>query len=379
MAIVTRYFSTTGAGAANGTTWADRAALFSSGNWSTVITGFAFNASDSLEARIQGGLTYTCSQSLASGLFANPPSVSNLLVLHGCNSSGDLLLPPDGAWVSSQPAFSTATLPVIATTTNIITFNLANLYARLIGLTASGAGVASITASGNFDWINIICTSNSASATGFLTPTMLLNSCVLFSGTGFEAGIVSPSGLVNNVRIDGTAATSSGTRRGANTTSSGHVFSRITSIGCAGGGAFMATGSATRSGHYSRSLMINCGAFGFQGSPTASQTVFHTVANSVIVNCVTGIDGNTNARFILAGNRLRDNSSANYATTGNSLTSVDDTSSGTNANEFVDAASGDYRIKLGSAIWGKGIGPGDQPASSGGLMLPRPMNGGYSA
>ena len=71
MAIVTRYFSTASAGAGDGTTWANRAILFTGGAWSTVITGFAFNGSDSMVARIGPG-TYTVTVGMASGLFANP-------------------------------------------------------------------------------------------------------------------------------------------------------------------------------------------------------------------------------------------------------------------------------------------------------------------
>ncbi len=87
MATVTRYFSTAGAGTADGTSWANRAALFSGGAWSTVITGFNFTGSDSLECRIGPG-SYTITASLASGLFANAPTVSNPLILQGCDSSG---------------------------------------------------------------------------------------------------------------------------------------------------------------------------------------------------------------------------------------------------------------------------------------------------
>src|SRR5689334_12015839 len=102
MAITTRYFSTTGAGAADGTTWADRAALFSAGNWSTVITGFNFAGTDSMVARVGPG-NYTCSQSLASGLFANPPTIANPLILHACDSSGNLIDPPSPTWTADLP------------------------------------------------------------------------------------------------------------------------------------------------------------------------------------------------------------------------------------------------------------------------------------
>src|SRR5688572_9346902 len=137
MAVVVKYFSTTGAGAADGTTWTDRAALFSAGNWATQITGFAFNGTDSLKCLIGPG-TYTCSQALASGLFANAPSVANPLILHACDGSGVQLAIPEPEWTSDQPVTWDTTLPVIATTTNISTINLATCLAVLLKFTASG-------------------------------------------------------------------------------------------------------------------------------------------------------------------------------------------------------------------------------------------------
>jgi hypothetical protein len=55
------------------------------------------------------------------------------------------------------------------------------------------------------------------------------------------------------------------------------------------------------------------------------------------------------------------NGPANYP-----LTLGNDTSAGTDADEFVDAAGGDYRVKYGSTIWGKGYGVSDEPNPGGG-------------
>jgi hypothetical protein len=49
---------------------------------------------------------------------------------------------------------------------------------------------------------------------------------------------------------------------------------------------------------------------------------------------------------------------------------------GSDADEFVDAANGDYRIKNTSVYWGRGIGAGDEPASSGGIPIGRLISGG---
>jgi len=364
MAVVIRYFSTVGNGAADGTSWADRAALFASGNWSTVITGFNFSGSDSLVGRIEGALNYTCSQTLANGLFTNPPTVNNNLTLHGCDSSGNLVAIPDPTWVSSAPPFSHATLPTIETTTNIATVLQAHTLFRLIRVTASGRPGLMLTAS-QIDWCYI--EQNTSNVASLVTSSPTTNTVAILGGTTFD-GFIS-SGLLpilNNVRIDGKAGTAGGNRYGINATTSGNVLNRVTVIGCVGGGVVCAGGSATRFSDLYRCLIVDCGTYGIKANATASQTVYHTFVNNVIVNCVNGIDGSSNGRLLLSNNRLRNNTTADHTNVANANTSFDTVTTGTNADEFVDAAAGDYRIKLGSSIWGKGFGPGDQPASGGG-------------
>jgi hypothetical protein len=376
MAIVTRYFSTTAAGAGDGTTWADRAALFSSGNWSSVITGFNFSGSDSLECRIEGGLTYTCSQAMASSLFANPPSHANLIFFHGCDSSGALLDPPDPDWVSSQPPFSTSTLPTIATTGGNQTSTLSNAFWRLISFTASGQLYSPALANGNFNWIGLSKGGNFTDNAGISSPTLLTNSFITFTGNAFDYGISLPI-KVNNVRINGSAATSSGNRVGLTTPTAGHIVSRFTVIGCAGGGIFAAAGSATRSSYYSQCLVVNCSTYGIRCNGTASQTVWHTITNCYVSGTASGhgIDAN-GARVIASNNRLRDNTSGNFTGMGNYPESYNYITDSDDATEFVNAAGGDYRIKNTAAIWGKGYGPGDEPAAGGGggFWVSQPAN-----
>jgi len=370
MAIVTRYFSTSGAGAADGTSWANRAALFSAGNWSTVITGFDFSGSDSLGVRIEGGLTYTCSQAMASGLFSNAPSLANLIFFHGCDSSGNLLEPPDSNWVSCQAPFSTSTLPVIATSSNIYTNSLANSSWRCIGFTASGrtGAVVSVAA---YNWCAIINSTSSTIARGCDNPSIVQNSYVTMPGASFDYAITATASQLSNVRVDGTAATTSGIRIGVTTTSSGYYAIRVTVVGCAGGGMFAATGSATRSSFFYNCTVVNCGAYGIQCNGTASQTVWHLIAGCYVANCGTyGIDSN-GSRTLLYNTRLRDNTSGNLTGFGNYPTdrSVYTTDSD-DATEFVDSGSGDYRIKnTASNVWGKGFGAGDEAAAGGGGMI----------
>lgn len=67
-------------------------------------------------------------------------------------------------------------------------------------------------------------------------------------------------------------------------------------------------------------------------------------------------------------NRIRDYSGA--AISGNAIYCDPPewgnvTTSGTDADEYVDAGAGDYRIKNTSVYWGMGIGAGDQTAAGG--------------
>lgn len=379
MPVVTRFFSTTSAGTGDGTTWANRAALFSAGNWSSVITGFAFNGADSLACRIQGGLIYTCSQAMASGLFANAPSVANLLFFHGCDANGDLLSPPDPDWVSCQGEFNTSTLPVIATTTNIVTSSLANVFWRLVAFTASGRS-GEILSAGNIDWCSFVNTTANTSARGLGNINTIRNSQVKMSGASFSAAIDTGAQVfaVSNVRIDGTAGTTSGNRIGINNTSAGMPnVEAITITGCAGGGMLAATGSAVRYSTIRKSMFVDNGTYGFRGNATASQTMWHQVIDSVFVNNVIGIDGQSQARILISNCRLRNNSTSNFDGLGNYPSDFgNDVTAGTNADEFVNAAAGDYRIKNTSSLWGRNLGPGDEPASGGGIAIGRLISGG---
>lgn len=366
MAIVTRYFSTAAAGAGDGTTWADRAVLFTAGAWSTVITGFNFSGSDSLECRIGPG-THTVTVAMASGLFANPPSTANPIVFHGCDSSGNLLESPDPGWVSPAIPYSTTTLPEIATTTNIATSTLAAAVWRLIYFTASGRNGAMFSGGGNFDFTPVTDSTNNSAANVFTAPANITNAWILMSGASFDSGISGPAtdGKFSNIRIDGTSGTSSGTRRGITTTSTGYTASGITVIGCAGGGAFAATGSATRASYLSRCTLVDNGSFGIQCNGTASQTVYHDISNCYFSGNTYGINAN-GSRTIAVNNRLRDSTSGNFANFGNYPTDYNYTTDSDDATEFVDSGAGDYRIKNTATIWGKGYGAGDETSAGGG-------------
>lgn len=376
MAIVTRYFSTSSAGAADGTTWADRAVLFSGGAWSSVITGFNFSGSDSLKCMIGPG-THTITASLASGSFANPPTLANPLVFSGCDSSGNQLAVPNPGWKSPQPAWDDSTLPVIATTTNVITINLPLLVVcHLLKFTATARAGAVVTI-GSLSWCVV---SNSHTNTGVTAisggPSSSYGCVFSCTGTSYSA-VVSGALSVHNCRVTGVTG-SSGNRHGIVQSGNTNGFSVVgcTVYGVGGGGL---VGTSTQTGqawHLRGNTVAGCGSHGVSGHPTASQQNNYTVFNNLITGCGGYGVFNDASGMACTTNRLRDNTSGAFSI-GNYPTDLNnDTTDSDDATEYVDAGNGDYRIKYGSAIWGKGYGAGDEPAPTGGAVSAN-MRGGF--
>jgi hypothetical protein len=370
MAIVTRYFSTTGAGAADGTTWADRAALFSAGNWSTVITGFDFGGADSMLALIEGGLTYTCSQTLQAATFSvAQPTAANNLVLHGCNSSGTILEPPDPDWTSDQPAFSDATLPIIPITTNIHAVNQAYIFPRLIKFTGSG-NTTNPVAGGNIshhDWCIIVNSTSNTNAKAVETNSTLTNCVVEMTGTSylFAVGVQT----MHNCRVIGNISASSGNRNGWAPTSASPFAYNCTFYDHPASQIAPSSASTAFSLNLGRCTVDGAGSSGscVLLPSTASQAQVARIFNSVFVNSgAFGINAQSAARVFAVQNRLRDNTSGNFGGFLNHIsTETNYTTDAADADDFVDAASGDYRIKNTAAIWGKGYGVSDQPPAGG--------------
>jgi hypothetical protein len=371
MAVVVRYFSTSSAGAGDGTTWADRAALFSGGNWSTVITGFNFSGSDALECRIEGGITYTCSQALASGLFSNAPTAANPLILHGCDDTGARLEPSNPDWVSAQPVDWDTELPVIATSTNIATVSLAaGCFIRVVSFTASGrtgGAVVSGSQPNSLDWCVVVNSASNSSAVG-VQSSNISNCAVTMSGTAFDYAVSHSLNLVNNCRIVATGSASSGNRRGVTwaSFSSPHIIGS-TILGFAGGAVVSLSTQVAQYGRISQSVLADNPGSAVLLASTSSQTATFVVEGCMVTgNGAYGINADA-SRVFASNSRLRDNTSGNFNGFGNYPTDLDNyTTDSDDATEYVDAAGGDYRIKYGSAIWGKGYGVADEPAPAGG-------------
>lgn len=365
MAIVTRYFSTSAAGAGDGTTWADRAALLSSGNWGGVVTNFDFSGSDSLKCMIGPG-TYALGQTMETARFANPPTAANPILFHGCDSSGNPLSPPDPDWVSSQPPWDDSGLPVIATTANMYTSTLALAFWRLIKFTASGPDDYYITA-GDLDWCSVSSSRSNSAAGGFACTGR--NCLVSMTGSIYNGGIRLGAFAVVNCRATGVTG-SSGNRSGVSVSNSTNgVLDRITVYGVGGAGVDATAGSASAFFDMNRCTIVGCGGDGVKLSSAASATAINRIAGCLITgNGGYGINAQSAARTLLHDTRLRDNTSGNLNGFGNWPIDMGVyTTDSDDATEYVNAAGGDFRIKnTATNVWGKGYGAGDEAAASGG-------------
>lgn len=368
MALVRLYFSTTGAGAADGTTWTDRAALLTAGAPNTLILGFDFTT-NTLECYVGPG-TYALTTGFVT-FTSTAPTLAIPCILQACDPSGVMWVPPNPGWVSAQPVWDTSGMPVFATTTNINTVNHVAIIIRGIKFTASGStSNPPIASHHSIDWVHCV---NSASNTNVFavsgTPNSQTNCCLEVTGTAYNAvsnSVLTSIGTHDNIRLQGNASASSGNRRGwGSGTNSRQRLSRITSFNNVGGGVVnTSTGSSARL-DMDRSVIYGSGAAGVSVAGTSATP--GNVSGCVIVGSGTyGIDVTGTGRMGVWNSRFRNNTSGNFngvadwPTDWNNLLSA-----GTDADEFVDVAGGDFRIKSGSALHGKGYGAGDQATSSG--------------
>jgi len=359
MAVITRYFSTSGAGAADGTTWANRAPLFDAGPaWSSIIKGFNFSGSDSLLCLIGPG-TYSCgTDSLTNGDFTNAPTIFNKLVMHGCDSSGVALSQPDPDWTADQLTWDASGLPLFSSSNTTSFVSLANCLLRLIAFENSGltTGGCLGTSSYGADWCHFTNSSSNSSTYGL--PSGVWTNCVVkMTGTAYSYALNTTNAF--NVRVEGNASATSGNRNGVALSSSANLF-RVVSINHVGDGC---NDSGTSTGVTLRILnciFANNGGTGLKmPNITGTPAVIAVIQNCMITgNGAYGFDGNTNLMPNFArNNRLRDNTSGNFTNTGNNLTTeVNYTTDSDDASEYVDAANGDFRIKASATIAPMGFG-----------------------
>jgi hypothetical protein len=314
---------------------------------------------------------------LTSALFANAPNIANFLAFLASDSSGNRWAPPDPGWVSAQPAWDNSTMPVITTTTNVQTTNLDYCYWYGIRLTASGrnGAVVSNVGRGGFEWCQIVnSTSNTAAVAANLGNTnQSRNIVAVCSGTSYDHVVSMTATMIShdNIRVEGNLSATSGNRWGVNLTSNGRkAISRMTVMKNVGA-ACLVTGSGGSGLYLMKSCIVNNAANGLDVTYSATNSDGSKINKCIVVgNGGFGYSQpNTNNFLVLSDCRFRNNTNGDVSNSQHYLEVNNDFSAGTDADEFVDAAGGDYRIKKTSLLWGRGLGPGDEPAS-GSLILP---------
>lgn len=358
MAIVTRYFSTSSAGAGDGTTWADRAALFSGGSYSSVIIGFDFTGSDSLLCYIGPG-TYTLTAAFTYALWsgATYPNATNHLTFAACDSSGNPWSPPDPGWKSCEPAYSTSGMPLFDVGSNYFYVTYLDLYG--INFTSSRTSYALITY-GIVAWCQFTLTG----AGGYLQIASNFDSCVVtHTGSSYTYSLVLTNIPCRNTRIIGNPAASSGSGVFSSTYL---TISEFTIVDHPGDGIDLQGASSSRYAFITGCVIADNGGDGISLANSVATASVSDISHNVITgNGAYGLNLNSQMNAIIHNNRLRDNASGVSTGLGMSVELNNYTTDSDDATEYVDAAGGDYTIKSGCAIHGQGYGVADEAAGGG--------------
>jgi hypothetical protein len=364
MAITTLYFDTVGNGLADGTDWANRAPLLTaSGTWSSLIRNFDFSGADTLRCLVGTGV-YGVQELCSAAIFSNAPTYQNPLFMSACDSSGGVWNPPSSGWKSSEPAWSTNTMPTISGVTNIQLVNFANSRWRGFNFYSNLRTGGSIF-SGDTEWC--ILRNDAEGSSVSVLSNGSTNEChdSVFSISSNSYDAVFTGTFVNNCRFEGNISASGAAERRNYATS---VNTPVTLINCTSinsptaGFAQINTATASKVNMWN-CMAVNCGTgIYLTVNPT---TAISSLKNSVVANCTVGLNVAGSGRVMIADNRFRNNST-NIIGNGNYQTYGLITESGTDAAEFTNSAVGDYRIKSTSFLWGKNIGAGDESVSASG-------------
>lgn len=381
MAVVTRYFSLVAnpGGDGSGDSWTNRAAFLSSGAYSSIIYGFDFSGSDSLVCLVEGANTYSVTASLLVASFTvAAPTSSNPITFHACDSSGNIIEPPDVDWNCAQPAWDDSSLPTIETST-VRTSRVSFAKWRMFKFATTGS-TAGIMDAGAADWCQFESSASNA-ATVVLSGTHVSNSVVSCTASSYSAVLDVTTASAFNVRVVG-AAGSSGNRVGVlDSGNSRNEYSLCIVIGVGGHGFSITSSSTGTIFSFDRLSAIKCGGDGIRLQSAASQTIRKRV-NRCLCKNNGGYGINTQGSPVsLVNCRAGNNTSGSVGNLGNYSSWSLNTDSITDGDEFVspDASNpenGDWRIKKTSPSAGNQYGAGEEDASGGGLIIHPGMGGG---
>lgn len=367
MGVLPLWFADTGTG--DGSSWANRAPWIVAGAINPIVTGHSYTT-DSILARVLGGITYTQTVAHTAHAAAGAP-----LIVEACDTDGNPIAPPDPDW---HPAlgdeWDDSACFTMATTGNIVTSSANHVWWRMAKFAASGRNGVLIQNFGGLDWCKVINSTSNASAAGLSASNngcRVLNSVVKMTGSAYNAAANLPNGARYNNSLFVGVAGSSGNRNGITTGGDfGNSSSPVTISQCVirgFGGVGVSSGSSNANGfnYVSESVIAGCGSHGIDIGATAVNFPHHVAGCLITGNGGRGINAQ-NDRVFVANNRVRSNGTGEIVGLNNWPTHLNDTTSGSDADDYVDAANHDYRIKTTSTSFGRNRGVADQAASGGG-------------
>jgi hypothetical protein len=295
----------------------------------------------------------------------------NKLVLHGCDSSGDLLQ-PDNGWVSAQGEFDYSAFPNLEAQSNFTLLNTAALIRCLKISSIAQTTTALVTGLRESNFCVFDMSGAGAISANALIISSCFNSIIRSNLNSFAVLVQTTAGSRTiNTRVEVISnGTTSGILSGigATTSNANNTVIGNTVLGVAGDGIRFGAGYTTAPNMViANNTIVDCGGTGIDAEHSAAPaggTATYRISSNMITGCSLWGIASTFDFPTAVFNRIRDCSSG--VISGLEIQYDNIVSAGTDADEYVNSAAGDYRIKFGSAIWGLGIGAGDEPASGGG-------------
>lgn len=374
MSYATLHFAPSARGSGDGSTAANAAALFPSGNWSSLLTANNY-ATQGMVALCQNTAKYTCSQQGSSSTFTSgtPTSTTYPLILLAADENGNVISPVNQGWKCAEgniDVLNFCEMDYTLTTGNLSVSTNIHINCFKINATTNTAAILN-----SFHGIISNCffnlTSSSASGLGLILTTItggLVNSHVHMEGAAY-ARIISAStaGLLSNVRVTANPAASSGTLYGIAITSStlvtiinGPVFIKdVAGIGMTNYSANLSAGISA-----SRCTIVDCAVGVGCLTPTSGGSSKIVLTDSVVTGCTVGL-GHPYGRYTLRNVVLRNTTNVSPDSENYVASPLVEVTTETDAQLYAAAASGDYRIKDTSDHWGKNRGAQDHPFYAG--------------
>jgi hypothetical protein len=366
------YFGQSSAGTADGSSWANRAAFIVAGSINSLIMSRDYGTNGPLTAYVENGATYTLTSTQDLGA-ATGYDLLNYCIMHGCDSSGNPLVPNMG-WTAAEPytqIFGSEEFPKIDTNSYWIDFDVGG--ARCMQFTNTLTRYGTIVIGMIFDY----CVSDNqfghVNASSFGVDNTyygrFTNSVAITRGGGDGIAVGTQSlGMIRNVRCEG-IGTRMRTGIGMAVYDTVNMSVDRICVVNATDGLALTPQRNLNSGQIANSTFIDCTTgVRFDGDGSAAATDARStlqVDRCLFVDCGTdiGYDADTTyTHLLVATNNRHRGYTTRLSVDWPDVFEFDEyLTAATDADEFVNAGSGDYRIGKQALTHGMGFGVADEP------------------